>query len=145
MKFHGKYFLCRILLHFNSTKQVTYIRGLFINITHQIPSQNKTKSKLQTLKNRQKSKFEILQSTLHVTHLLKLLDKMYKYAMDPTRNVGPTERTWYAGRTEGQTDRRTDGVKPIYPPPPPPTTSLCEGYNYRFDYLSMSKIPIMPC
>ena len=29
-------------------------------------------------------------------------------------------------RTDGQTDRQTDGVKPIYPP----TTSLFGGYNY---------------
>ena len=37
--------------------------------------------------------FDILQETLHATHLLKLLDKMYKYEMDPTRTVGVTERT----------------------------------------------------
>ena len=60
--------------------------------SHQIPSQNKTKSKLQ-----------ILQETLHATHLLKLLDKMYKYEMDPTRTVGATERMrdrWTDGRSE---------------------------------------------
>ena len=54
------------------------------------------------------SNFEILQETLHATHLLKLLDKMYEYEMDPTRTVRTTERTRDAGRT--------DGVKPIYPP-----------------------------
>ena len=54
------------------------------------------------------SNVEILQETLHATHLLKLLDKMYKYEMDPTRTVEATERTRDAGRT--------DGVKPIYPP-----------------------------
>ena len=48
--------------------------------------------------------FKILQLTLHVTHLLKLLDKMYKYEMDPTRTVSVIERTRDAGRT----DRRTD-------------------------------------
>ena len=42
--------------------------------SHQIPSQNMTKSKLQILENCQK--FKILQETLHATHLLKLLDKM---------------------------------------------------------------------
>ena len=51
-----------------------------------------------------------------MTHL-KLLDKMYEYEMDPIRTVGATERTLYAGRTDG----RMDGVKPIYPL----TTSLC--------------------
>ena len=63
--------------------------------------------------------FEILHETLHMTHLLKLLNKMYKYEMDPTRTVGATERTRDAGRTDGQTEGRTDGrtdwVKPIYP------------------------------
>ena len=34
---------------------------------------------------------------------------MYKYEMDPTRTVGTTERTQDVGRTEGPTDRRTDG------------------------------------
>ena len=43
--------------------------------------------------------FWILQETLHSAHLLKLLDKMYKYEMDPTR-------------MDGQMDR----VKPVYPP-----------------------------
>ena len=45
-------------------------------------------------------KLQILQETLHATHLLKLLDKMYKCEMDPTRNVEATERTRDAGRTE---------------------------------------------
>ena len=34
-----------------------------------------------------------------MTHLLKLLDKMYKYEMDPTRTVGAKERTRDAGQT----------------------------------------------
>ena len=72
------------------------------------------------------SNFIILQETLHVTHLLKLLDKMYKYKMDPIRTVGTAERTRDAGGLDRQMDGRTDEVKPIYPP----TTSLCEGYNY---------------
>ena len=55
--------------------------------SHQILNQNKTKSKLQVLKIAKNSNFEIL----HVTHLLKLLDKLYKYEMDPTRTVGATE------------------------------------------------------
>ena len=55
-----------------------------------------------------------MQETLHATHLLKMLDNMYKYEMDPTRTVGATEWTQDVGRT----DRETDGVKPIYTPPP---------------------------
>ena len=34
---------------------------------------------------------------------------MYKYEMDPTKNVGATERTRDAGRTDGRTDGRMDG------------------------------------
>ena len=62
----------------------------------------------------------MLQETLHTTHLLKLLDKMYRYEMDPARTGGATEQTWDAGRMDGwmerQTDGQTDGVKPIYSP-----------------------------
>ena len=49
------------------------------------------------------SNFEILQETLHVT-LLLMLDKMYKYEMNPTRTVGATERTRNAGRMDRQTE-----------------------------------------
>ena len=78
--------------------------------SHQIPSQNKTKSKLQILKIARNSNFEIL----------KLLDKLCKYEMYPTRTVGASERTRDAGPMDGRTDGQTDKVKPIYPPPPPP-------------------------
>ena len=57
-------------------------------------------------------KIQILQETLHSTHLLKWLDKMYKYEMDATRTVGATERT---RMRDGRTDGQKDGVKPIYP------------------------------
>ena len=80
------------------------------------------------------SNFEILQEIILATHLLKLLDNMNKYEMDPTRTVDTTERTPGAEQTDGRTDERTDGraewnhyTPP--PPPPPPTTSLCGGYN----------------
>ena len=39
----------------------------------------------------------MLQETVHATHLLKLLGKMNKYEMDPTRTVAATERTCDAG------------------------------------------------
>ena len=89
---------------------------------HQIPSQNKTKSKLQILRNCKNSNCDILREALHATHLLKLLDKVYKYEMDPTRTVGATERTRDAGRTDGQTDGRSETDIP-------PTTLLCGGYK----------------
>ena len=51
------------------------------------------------------SNFEILQETLHATHLLKLLYRMHKYEMDPTRSVEATERTRDVGRTrDGRTE-----------------------------------------
>ena len=68
-----------------------------------IPSQKMTKSKLQISKIRQN--FLILKRALHATHLLKLLDKMCKYEMDPMSIVEDTERTRFCP----QTDRRTDG------------------------------------
>ena len=46
--------------------------------------------------------------TLHAMYRLKLLNKMYKYEMDPTITVGTTEHTRDAGRTDGQEDRRMD-------------------------------------
>ena len=53
---------------------------------------------------------KILQETLHVTHLLKLLYKMHKYEMDPTRTVEATERRRDAGQMrDGQTDGLTEG------------------------------------
>ena len=86
-------------------------------------------------KNAKHSNLKILQETLHTTHLLKLLDKIYEYKMDQTKTVGATEQTWDAGRMDRgtdrwkdrRTDRRMDGVKPIYTPP---TTLLRGGYNY---------------
>ena len=73
-----------------------------ILVIHIRSKSKKTKSKLQILK--KLPKIQILRETFHMTHLLKLLDKMCKYEMDPTRTVGATERTWDAGRTDGQTD-----------------------------------------
>ena len=43
------------------------------------------------------SNLKILQYILHAIYLLKLLDKMYKYDLDPTRTVGATEWTQDAG------------------------------------------------
>ena len=81
--------------------------------SHQIPSQKKAKLIFFKL-----PKNQILQETLQATHLLKLLDKMYKYEMDPLRTVGATERTRGAGRTDGWSETNI-----------PPTTSLCRGYE----------------
>ena len=37
-----------------------------------------------------------------------MLDKMYKYEMDPIRTLGTTEQTRDAGRMDGRTDRRME-------------------------------------
>ena len=51
------------------------------------------------------SNFLILKRALHATHLLKLLDKMCKYEMDPMSIVEDTD-----GRTDGQTDVEAGGI-----------------------------------
>ena len=92
--------------------------------SHQIPSQNKTRSKLQIEKKKKLSKiqFQIVQKTLHATHLQEMLIRMYKYKLDPTRTVGSTEQTQDAGRTDGQADGRNETNISL-------TTSMCGGYN----------------
>ena len=96
---------------------------LVIHIRSQVKSKQSQSYKFK----KKRPKIQILQQTLHATYLVKLIDKMCKYEMDPTKTVGATEWTQDAartdGRTDGQTDRWMDGVKPIYPP----TTSLCRG------------------
>ena len=82
-------------------------KKLHLNRPAQCAGQKQDKVKVTNFK--KLPKIQILQETLHATHLLKLLDKMYKYEMDPTRTVGTTERTRDAGRKDGQTDGRTDG------------------------------------
>ena len=76
-----------------------------------IQSQKKTKPKLQILKFAKISNFEIFKQTLHATHLLKLLDKMCKYEMDPMSIVEDTD---YRVDTILSTDGQTDKVKPLY-------------------------------
>ena len=77
--------------------------------------QDKVKVKFKK-KNTKNSNFDILQETLHATHPLKLLDKMYKYEMDPIRTVGVTEQIRDAERTDGQINVRSETN---IPPPPP--------------------------
>ena len=72
-----------------------------------IPSQKKTKSNIQILKKIAQI-FLILKQALHATHLLKLLDKMCKYEMDPMSIVEDTERTQFCPQT--------DKVIRVYPP-----------------------------
>ena len=80
----------------------------------------KTKSKLQIQKKIAKSSnYRILQLSLHMTHLLKLLDNMFKYEIDPTSIVEETVQTQFCPQTDGQTERWTDkrtDMKPVYSP-----------------------------
>ena len=80
---------------------------LVIHITSRVKTRQSQSYKFKKIA--KNTNFEILPKTLYATHLLKLLDKMYKYEMDATKTVGATERTRDAGRTDGQTDGRTDG------------------------------------
>ena len=50
--------------------------------------------------------------TWHATHLLKLLNKMCKYKLDPASIVEVTEQTWFCPQTDGRTDGWTDGHRP---------------------------------
>ena len=81
---------------------VPWLPILVIHIRFQV----KTRQSYKFEKIAQNSNLEILQGTLHARHLLKLLDKMYKYKMDPTRTVRTTERTMDARQT--QTDGQTE-------------------------------------
>ena len=69
-----------------------------------IRSQVKTRQSYKFKKIAKNSNFKILQETLQATPLLKLLNKMYEYEIDPTRTVGATERTRDAGRKDGRMD-----------------------------------------
>ena len=81
-----------------------------IGYSHQIPKQDKVKvTHLKKMPN-----IKILQETLHVTHLLKLLDEMYKYEVNPTRTVGATERTRDAGRTDGRSETNISPTISLY-------------------------------
>ena len=78
---------------FWETPAAPWLPILVIHIRSQVKTRQSQVTNLKKIA--KNSNFEILQETLHATHSLKLLDKMYKYKMDPTR-------------TDGQTDRRTE-------------------------------------
>ena len=54
---------------------------------------------------------KILQKSFHGTHLLELLDMMYKHEIDPASIVEDTEQTPFCPQRDGQTDK----LKPVYP------------------------------
>ena len=96
------------------------------------PKSKEDKVKVTNLKNLPKFQNWILKQTLHATHLLKLLDKMCKYEMDPTSIVEVTERTRFCPQTDGKTDRRTNGRtdgRTTWSQYTPLSTSLKRGYK----------------
>ena len=96
-----------------------------VSDSNQIPSQNKTKSNYKLKKIAKIKIMKLCQKTLHATHLLKLLDKMYKYEMDPTRTVGATEQTRDVGWMDWQKDIRSETNIP------PPPQQLCCGEGIK--------------
>ena len=83
-------------LHSEIPRATPWLLILVIHIRSQVKTRQSKKKIQKIAKN---SNLEILQTTLHATHPLKVLDKMYKYKMDPTRTVSTTERTQDMGRT----------------------------------------------
>ena len=100
----------------------TWLPILVIHIRSQVKTRQSQSYKLKNIA--KYSNFKMLLATLHATHLLKLLDKMYKYAVNPTRTVGATERTRDAGRTDGLTDRRMEWNQYT------PNNLVVWGYDY---------------
>ena len=108
---------------FWETPAAPWLPILVIHIRSQVKTRQSQSCKFEKLPKVQI--WKIWQETLHMTLLLKLLDKMYIYVMDPSRIVGATERNeMQDGRTDGGTNGQTEGMKPIYPLP---ITSL---YNF---------------
>ena len=91
------------------TPATPWLPILVIHIRSQVETTQRQSNKFKKIA--KTLNFKILHNTLNVTHLLKLLVKVYKYEMDPTRTVEATERTRDAGRTrDGHgTDGRMDG------------------------------------
>ena len=87
-------------LHSEISPAAPWLPILVIHIKSQVKTRQSQSYKFPKIS--KNSNFEILQETLHATHLLKLLDKMHKYEMDPTRTVGTTELTPDAGQMDRQ-------------------------------------------
>ena len=87
------------------------------------PKSKEGKVKVTNLKNLSRFYFLILKQTLQAIHILKLLDKLRKYEMDPTSIVGDTEWTRFCPQMDRRTDRQ--GETSI----PPFQLHWSRGYN----------------
>ena len=91
-------------LRFEIPPVTLWLPILLIHIESQVKPRQSQSYKFEKLA----KNFEILQKSSHATHLLKLLNKLCKYEMDPASIVDVTERTRFCPQTDGQMDRRTD-------------------------------------
>ena len=80
------------------------------------PKSKEDEVKVTNLKNLPKYLILKFLNRLYTPYLLKLLDKMCKYEIDPTSIVEDTEWTRFCPQTDSRTDGQTDKVKPVYPP-----------------------------
>ena len=81
-----------------------------IKVTHIRSQVKRRQSQIYKVKKKiaKNSNFEILQETLHATHLLKLPDKMYKYEYEKG-SIQNYRRYRVDTGDAGQMDRPTDG------------------------------------
>ena len=78
------------------------------------PKSKEDKVKVTSFKNSPKFQFWILKRALHATHLLKSLDKMCEYEMDPMSIVEDTGRTRFCPQTDRRTNRQGDTSIPPF-------------------------------
>ena len=77
--------------------------------SYRIPSQKQEKVNVTITYFKNLPKIWNFAKKLHMTHLLKLLDKKYKYEMNPASIVEDTEWIERIPSTDGQMDRGIDG------------------------------------
>ena len=92
-------------LHSENTPAAPWLAIPWIHIGSQVKTRLHQSYKFKEFA--KNSYFLILKETLHATHLLKLLDKVCKYEMDPACIVEDTEWTWFCPQTDRWADRRS--------------------------------------
>ena len=109
-------------LRSENTPTAPWLPILFIQMGSQVKT---TQNQSYNFKeNAKKLKIRILQHPVYETHLLELLDTMYKYELDPASIVEDTEQTPF--RETSITSPRANGG----PRAPPPPMILRECYHF---------------